>query len=329
MTTVGHSWHGTASAPRHLLRTPPARRQRTVSAGVAARGALFAAATLVAVSVVSPAAAPADASATAGTRAARTAAVAESARAVLVERAGALEAELADAAAAHEAADGRVLDDAVRVALTSEIELAHQALVDARSLLVWPEESLRAGLTEAALLLVEEGEAALVAAQEELATAVAAWEAEQARIAAEEAARAAAAAAAAAPHARWVGASRGAAPASVAGGVAHVEGIWTSGGQGQIDACRGSVNVPQIAGYLGGAFYAAEHWGCGGSAWGRIGAGSLVEFSGYGTYRVAGVVSGLVYGADASAIPRGYAGYYQTCIGGSGSNMAVWLLERA
>jgi len=27
-------------------------------------------------------------------------------------------------------------------------------------------------------------------------------------------------------------------------------------------------------------------------------------------------------------VPGGYAGYCPTCIGGSGSNMAVWLLER-
>jgi hypothetical protein len=117
-----------------------------------------------------------------------------------------------------------------------------------------------------------------------------------------------------------------AAPAAV-GGV-HIEGIWTSGGQAEIDACRGAVNVAPVASYLGGAFYAAEHWSCGGSAWGGIGVGALVEFSGYGTYQVAGRIGGLSYGSDASVLPGGYAGYYQTCVGGSSSNMTVWLLTR-
>ena len=158
-----------------------------------------------------------------------------------------------------------------------------------------------------------------------VATAVAAWETEQARIAAaQEAARQAAEAAARAPaRVRTAGA--------VAGAVAtgpYVERIWAAGGQAEIDACRGSVNVSGIAGYLGAAFYAAEHWSCGGRAWSGLGTGSLVSFPGYGLYEVSGRVGGLAYGADASVLPAGYDGYYQTCVSGSASNMTVWLLTR-
>ncbi len=159
--------------------------------------------------------------------------------------------------------------------------------------------------------------------------AVKAWEAEQARLAAEAAARAAAEAAQAAKAAQSARGARGSSAAATTS-KHHVEKIWTAGGQGEIDACRGSVNVSAIANYLGAAFYAAEHWGCGGSSWGKIGIGSTISVPGHGEYRVAGIHSGLVYGqSSANDIPRGYAGYYQTCVGGSNRNMAVWLLQPA
>ncbi len=320
MTAIGHGWHRASVAPRRVSR-PASVHASSLALG--ARTSIFVVATITSVALLSPAVVTAAPDAIAARAAAGVSA--PSPRSILVERMGELEAQLAAASAAHEAADGHVLDEGARVALTREVEFAERLLGEARSLLVWPEASLRPGAEESAAAALGEGEKALGAAQEELETAVAAWEAEQARIAAEEAARvaAAAAAAAAAASAR----STGWVPAG--GGIAHVEGVWTTGGQAQIDACRGSVNVSGVAGWLGAALYAAEHWSCGGSAWGRIGPGALVDFPGYGTYRVAGIVSGLAYGSDASALPRGYAAYYQTCIGGSSTNMAVWLLEPA
>lgn len=231
-----------------------------------------------------------------------------------------------EAEAAWEASAERVLDDAVRTELQASITHAEEVAQQARNSVVWPGESI-ADVAAADAAALTEASGALETQLAQLETAVEAWEAEQARLEAEaEAARQAAAAAAAAANAR----GRQSVPrAAVAGlGLAHAEGIWTSGGQAQIDACRGSVNVSGIAGYLGGGFYAAEHWSCGGSAWGGIGVGALVEFPGYGVYQVAGRLGGLSYGANASVLPKGYAGYYQTCIGGSGSNMTVWMLNR-
>jgi hypothetical protein len=216
----------------------------------------------------------------------------------------------------------RVLDESSRVQLRAAITRATQVAERVRTSVVWPGTTLEATVAADAVAL-DHASVALASAVSGVDDAVTAWEAEQARLAEAEAARQAAAAAAAA--ARQAGAPR-AAPAGVAG--VHIESIWTSGGQPEIDACRGSVNVSAVASYLGAGFYAAEHWSCGGSAWRGIGTGSLVEFAGYGTYRVAGLVGGLSYGVDASVLPAGYAGYYQTCIGGSSSNMTVWLLTR-
>jgi len=160
---------------------------------------------------------------------------------------------------------------------------------------------------------------------------IVAWHAEQERQelsrAAELAAQRAAAAELARPASRSTAA--GGVRTSAVEPAPWVEHIWTTGGQQEIDQCRGSVDVLAIADYLGGDFYAAEHWTCGGSAWSSIGTGELVSFPGHGVYRVSGRVSGLAYGSDASAIPAGYAAYYQTCIGGSDEAMAVWLLTRA
>ncbi|RQP10904.1 MAG: hypothetical protein EAS51_07625 [Microbacteriaceae bacterium] len=320
MTTLGHGWHRATMGPRQLGADGAVH---TSHVAVVARLALFALATVVAVAVVKPPIAPFPPAETVPASQSETAPAA--ARTALLDRIDGLETAIAAATTAHTTAEGRVLDEAARTALIAQVELAEQALREANAVLVWPDASLRSAVAEDAVLSLEEVEQALVVAQEDLATAVETWEAEQARIAAEEAARAAAAAAAAAAPRTRVG---GPAPAAGAG-IVHIEGIWTSGSQAEIDACRGSVNVPAVAGYLGGAFYAAEHWGCGGSTWGRIGTGALVEFPGYGTFRVAGIVSGLAYGSNASAVPGGYAGYYQTCIGGSSSNMAVWLLQRA
>lgn len=231
---------------------------------------------------------------------------------------------LATAEAALGSSDGKVLDDAVRVALSDRIEQGTSTLRSGQLLTA----IAAPGATPALATGADEQLASADQLQAEVAavaTAVTAWEAEQARIAAEqEAARLAAEAAARAP-ARIR--TAGTATSAIASGP-YIESIWTSGGQAEIDACRGSVNVSGIAGYLGAGFYAAEHWSCGGRAWSGLGTGSLVSFPGFGLYEVSGRVGGLVYGADASVLPGGYDGYYQTCIGGSSSNMSVWLLTR-
>jgi len=315
MTSIGH--HGRRGAL--VAAAAHSTSRRTVTTGDAVvRQLVLHAAVVVAVVVLTPVA-EVSAEPASGARAslAPTASLPP-----LVERLDELDATAHSARAALVASDGHVLEETTRTALASELERADAALLESRAVLVWPPGSQPSGALDEVAVAVSGQVHALGERVAAVTDAVAAWEAEQARIAAEqEAARAAAAAAAR----TRVAAGGGRAPVS---GVAHVEGIWTSGGQAEIDACRGSVNVPGIAGYLGASFYAAEHWSCGGSAWGRIGAGAMVQFPGYGTYRVAEVVSGLVYGSEASVVPGGYAGYYQTCIGGSGSNMAVWLLER-
>ena len=226
--------------------------------------------------------------------------------------------------------EDRVLEESSRRALEKSIAHAETITAEVKERMIWP-LSIDDAVAASTVATITETSDALDADVVAVDDAVEAWTEEQKRLAAEAEARrkAAEAAAAAAASGRSSGSSAprpaGAAPSS---GVALVEGIWTSGGQAQIDACRGSVNVSAVASYLGGAFYAAEHWACGGSAWGGLGAGALVQFPGFGTYQVAGRVGGLVYGSDASAIPGGYAGYYQTCIGGSSTNMTVWLLTR-
>lgn len=233
------------------------------------------------------------------------------------------EAAITSAQAVWEDSAGRVLDDAPRQELQGAITRAEGLAHEVRTGVVWPGTTLEQTVA-ADIARLATATAALTTDVTGVDDAVAAWEAEQARLAAEaQAARQAAAAAAAARS--HVGSAR--TTAAGATGI-HVESIWTSGGQAQIDACRGAVNVSPVASYLGGGFYAAEHWSCGGSAWGGIGTGALVEFAGYGTYQVAGRIGGLSYGSDASVLPGGYAGYYQTCIGGSSTNMTVWLLTR-
>lgn len=237
----------------------------------------------------------------------------------------ALEEEITEAKAVVDASSGRVLDESVRENLLERIEEGRQAVRAVQLLAAIaapgtaPVQSAIDVADERALAERLDADAAVVQ------QAVAAWEAEQARIAAEqEAARRAAEAAAAAAraHPRASGARVSAAPGP------YVEGIWTSGGQAQIDACRGSVNMPDVAGYLGGSFYAAEHWSCGGRTWAGIGTGALVSFPGYGVYQVAGRVGGLPSGSSASSVPSGYDGYYQTCMNGDVNNLTVWLLTR-
>ena len=236
-----------------------------------------------------------------------------------------LSAGIRDAEEALAASEGKVLDSAVREELAALATTAQAAVDEGRMLSALAAPGALEGSGDGSAPLVGQLESGVGA----VTTAVAAWEAEQARIAAErEAARLEAARLAAEAAARAPARVRAAGTTAVVAFGPHVEGIWTSGGQGEIDACRGSVNVPPVAGYLGASFYAAEHWSCGGRAWSGIGVGAQVAFPGYGLYEVAGRVGGLSYGADASAVPSGYDGYYQTCINGASNNMHVWLLTR-
>ena len=87
--------------------------------------------------------------------------------------------------------------------------------------------------------------------------------------------------------------------------------VWTSGGQLQINECRGGVDT--TAAY--GTPTVAEHWVCGGSSFPTT-AGSIVTFTGLdaGVYRVIGVVAVLnASTAHASNLPRGYQMLFQTC----------------
>lgn len=239
----------------------------------------------------------------------------------------ALQASVTEAAASLTASDGRVLDDGVRTGLGTLVERARSSI---RSAQLYTAIAAAGALADGS---APAGEAELALAGEletgvgAVTDAVIAWEAEQARIAAEQEAarRAAEAAAAAAAAARGPAKPR---PAAAVAAGPYVEGIWTSGGQAEIDACNGSVNMPDVAGYLGGDFYAAEHWSCGGRSWRGIGTGELVSFPGYGLYQVAGRVGGLPAGSYASALPSGYDGYYQTCMNGNVNDLYVWLLTR-
>jgi hypothetical protein len=310
MTTIGHH--------RRLLASfaEPAPHHGIVSAR---RAVLVAGATVLLIGVLAPSADSYGTTAIAAPDAA-TASEGEL-RAAMSMRLHELEAASGAAEGAWRASAERVLDEAARTELYDAIARAESVVAEARQRVVWPGTTLEAAATED-LAAVADAASALDAGVAGVEDAVGAWEAEQARLAAEaEAARQAAEAAAART-------ALGGRTAPAAAGGMHIEGIWASGGQAEIDACRGAVNVAPVASYLGGAFYAAEHWSCGGSAWGGIGVGALVEFSGYGTYQVAGRIGGLSYGSDASVLPGGYAGYYQTCVGGSSSNMTVWLLTR-
>jgi len=238
----------------------------------------------------------------------------------------ALETAIAGAVSALEDSDGRVLDEQVRRDLAADVRSGRGGLRELRL----SAELAVPGATEVAAdtLTADRARVADLADGTALVVAaVASWQAEQERIAAEqEAARRAAEAAAAAAAARAQPRSGVAASAAPAG--PYVESIWTTGGQAEIDACRGSVNMADVAGYLGGTFYAAEHWSCGGRSWAGLGTGALVSFPGYGIYQVAGKVGGLPAGSSAAALPPGYDGYYQTCMNGDVGNLHVWLLTR-
>ncbi|MEJ3405062.1 hypothetical protein WDJ51_09985 [Rathayibacter sp. YIM 133350] len=118
------------------------------------------------------------------------------------------------------------------------------------------------------------------------------------------------------------------APASAsAGGIDHEEYVWTSGGQAELDARHGSVDM--TAGY--GLPSLAEHWSTGGRDFPRW-AGARVHITGNGLdgiYLVEGVVAYLNQHTDSPAmIPRGFDLVYQTCVSGDSTRMPYVALTR-
>src|SRR5690606_38854864 len=150
----------------------------------------------------------------------------------------------ASAVTARTSADGRVLDETVRTELQAAIAHADAVALDTRRGVAWP-GTTRDDVAAAQSAALAGASIALSERVAELNVAVVAWEEEQARLAAEAAAEAARQAAAAAAAARGSGGRPAA--AGVGTGITHVEGIWTTGWQAELDACRGSVNFAPIA----------------------------------------------------------------------------------
>lgn len=101
--------------------------------------------------------------------------------------------------------------------------------------------------------------------------------------------------------------------------------VWTSGGQQEIDDCKGAVDLSKLYGVP----TIAEHDRCGGDDFPKT-AGSIIRLTGKdaGTYRVEGVVAHLNGKKNTSAdIPRGYDLMYQTCDTGF-TNMSFTALTK-
>ena len=115
------------------------------------------------------------------------------------------------------------------------------------------------------------------------------------------------------------------AEASGAAPVDYSAVVWTAGWQGEIDACRGAVDV----GDHYGTPVIAEHWFCGGSFF--PGEGSTITLTGAvtGTFRVGPVAVVLNAATDnAASIPHGFDLLYQTCRDGSSATMSFTELNR-
>ncbi len=118
-----------------------------------------------------------------------------------------------------------------------------------------------------------------------------------------------------------------AAPADTAHtpGNPYAVNVWTSGGQDEIDDCKGAVDLTKLYGVR----TIAEHDHCGGDDFPKN-AGAVVRLTGNdaGTYRVDGVVAHLNGKKNTSAdIPRGYDLIYQTCDTGF-TNMSFTALTK-
>lgn len=100
--------------------------------------------------------------------------------------------------------------------------------------------------------------------------------------------------------------------------------VWTTGGQEELDLCKGAVNIQYSPTPL-----ISEHDGCGGTQVPKT-TGSIIQLTGVyeGLYKITGLVASLnFYEDDMNDIPRGYELLFQTCISGS-TNMGFWALEK-
>ncbi|MCU1407068.1 MAG: hypothetical protein JWQ43_3371 [Glaciihabitans sp.] len=182
----------------------------------------------------------------------------------------------------------------------------------------------------------------LVISEDAVAADVALWDDQQRReaeasaqaeaAAAEESRQAAeVAAAVTAPPAKSTGSGASSALVAPTAPIAatppvHMENVWATGFQTEIDACRGSVDLSSAYGVA----VIGEHWTCGGSAFPRA-EGSIVQLTGVrsGTYRTGPVVAVLNKATDgAEDLPRGYDLMYQTCIDDSNAQMSFTALTR-
>ncbi|WP_104170604.1 hypothetical protein [Cryobacterium sp. M23] len=102
--------------------------------------------------------------------------------------------------------------------------------------------------------------------------------------------------------------------------------VWTSGGQTEIDACKGPVDLTPVYGLP----VIGEHWFCGGSEF-PTKEGTVITLTGTqaGRWSIGGVAATLnKQTQDTRAIPRGYELMYQTCRNGSNTTMTFTLLTR-
>jgi len=102
--------------------------------------------------------------------------------------------------------------------------------------------------------------------------------------------------------------------------------VWTTGGQTEVDACKGPVDM--TAAY--GVPVIGEHWFCGGSDFPTTD-GTIITLTGTqaGKWRIGGVAATLnKQTQDTRAIPRGNDLMYQTCRNGSNTTMTFTLLTR-
>lgn len=258
----------------------------------------------------------------------------------------AIDEQIADAEGLLASSNGKVADDAARTILSDAITTAKADATAADSALQLVDEQTRDAFpatapADAAALHQVASDVQAVALpvlnidlsdeMNDVEVAIAAWTAEQARIeaakkaAAEQAAREAAAAKP----------SQSSSPNNSGGGSnSHTEYVWTSGGQSQIDACKGSVIVSSTTDWLRsarspGIIYVAEHNYCGGKSWYDWGVGTRVTFSGQvsGVFEVVNKVRVNGTKQSAADIPEGGDLYYQTCYNGY-SDMGVWVLVR-
>ncbi|HEV7948227.1 MAG TPA: hypothetical protein VGP24_00545, partial [Glaciihabitans sp.] len=104
------------------------------------------------------------------------------------------------------------------------------------------------------------------------------------------------------------------------------EYVWAAGGQGELDACKGSVDLTGIYGFP----VIGEHWSCGGSRF-PTAEGTTIRLSGVleGLYRVGPIVAILNQKTNKTwDAPSNHDLLYQTCINGLNTQMSYAALTR-